>query len=127
MKQYSEGNKYIEEEGNTRIIKDYTYHFFPDFFKPTMPEYIFFLLEIPFLSSITGGIGCYLGKGNPVVTTLSTLTPQILTYGLFRIAELYSLKSKNKNRAELWKRMKKILPYSPKTTDETIDDVIEED
>jgi len=91
---YWQNDKYIEEEGNKRTIKDYTYHFFPDFFKPTMVEYGLFIAGVLPYSLATGLIGNYISKGDLFTTIASGLIPQILTYTIFRSAELYALTTK---------------------------------
>ena len=128
MKTYWQKDKYVEEEGNKRTIKDYTYHFFPDFFKPTMIEYGLFILGVPLLSVGCGGLGNIISKGNIPITIVSTLSPQILTYTLFRGLEIYSMVSK-KGKILIGSRItdsKHKFSYKPKTTTETIDDVVED-
>jgi len=126
---YLQGNKDIEED-NKRIIKDYTYHFFPDFFKPTMLEYGLFVAEVfPYsLSLITGLIGNYISKGDLATTIASGLIPQILTYASFRLVELCALTTKRGKILLLnpFKRSKKTFPYKPKITIETIDDIVKD-
>ncbi|GEM_PF-5601952 len=127
MKTYWKEDKFITEKGNKRTIKDYTYHFFPDFFKPTMFEYGLFIFEF-YPSLAIGHIGNYVSKGNIFITIGSGFIPQILAYSFFRGVELYSMINK-KGKRLLGSRitdLKKRFPYKPKITIETIDDVVEE-
>jgi len=132
---YWQNDKYIEEEGNKRTIEDYTYHFFPDFFKPTPVEYIAFLLCSPFSGSIA--YTKYITSNYNIITTIMYgVAPTILIYGLYRSAETLHLllkrlfkegkSEKGKFSLDSFLESKKEFPYKPKITIETIDEVIED-
>jgi hypothetical protein len=123
MKTYWKEDKFITEEGNKRIIKDYTYHFFPDFFKPLWIEFPLYLYAGS--ASILAGHEVYTtSKGNIFITTAYALLPQILAYGFCRLMELIALTDKKANKELL--DLKHQPPHKPKTTTETIDKIVED-
>lgn len=88
-----------------------------DYFKLGIIEKVFSVAEIP-LSIMSAQIGYSLSKGNVGVTIASAFIPQVTTYLLSRVLELYTILGISKGY-QIFQRYKS-MNFKPKSIDDLV-------